>query len=411
MVTTSPTPGEVLEQARRIASSSTFIGSDPTRTLLLYLAEHSAKHPGESVKEIIIASEALGKGAGYDPRTDSSVRVLASRLRSKLAEYYTQEGARDPLLIAIPKGSYSIMSTYRVPVSLPIPLAEAPPTPSSAVRRRPVLWTALALSATLLAAALGYWAGRSSPGTPPASGPDRAFWRHFLTGEPPIIVFSNPRFVGDPSSGLRLFTQGKGPVGGPVNDQFTGVGEVIAVHDVVRALRGLGRDARVKRAQLFSWDDARTSDIILVGGHEENLPAAQLPPLEKFNLKAESQEPFPKLGAVHNSSPLAGEKPYYFTGADAGNGVEYAIVALTQGVNPARRVLVLAGVHTFGTEGAAAFVCTPALVAELYGKLGLHSSEEIVPFEALIELPVRGGSPLPPRLVLVHRRREAPSTP
>jgi hypothetical protein len=411
MLTTSPTPGEVLEQARRIASSSTFIGSDPTRTLLLYLAEHCAKHPGESVKEIIIASEAFGKGAGYDPRTDSSVRVLASRLRSKLAEYYTQEGARDPLLIVIPKGSYSIIGNYRVPVTSPAPIAETPQPAPVAPVRRPWLWIVLALSSVCIAAALGYWAGRSWTGASAVSGPDRAFWRHFLTGEPPIIVFSNPRFVGDPSNGLRLFSLGKGPVGGPVNDQFTGVGEVIAVHDVVRALRGLGREARVKRAQLFSWDDARTSDIILVGGHEENLPAAQLPPLEKFNLKAESQEPYPRLGAVHNSSPLGDEKAYYFTGADAGNGVEYAIVALTQGVNPGRRVLVLAGVHTFGTEGAASFVCTPALVAELYRRLGLRPSEDIVPFEALVELPVRGGSPLPPRLVLVHRRREVPAAP
>lgn len=408
MVTTSPTPGEVLEQARRIASSSTFIGSDPTRTLLLYLAEHSARHPGESVKEIILASEALGKGAGYDPRTDSSVRVLASRLRSKLAEYYTQEGACDPLLIAIPKGSYSIISTYRVPATVAVPGQELSPAAHAPTRSIPGLWIALGLTAISLAAALGFWSGRTLSVAPAATGPDHSFWRHFLTGEPPIIVFSNPRFVGDPSNGLRLFSPGKGPVAGAVNDQFTGVGEVLAVHDVVRSLREVGREARVKRAQLFSWDDARTSDIILVGGHEENLPAAQLPPLEKFNLKAESQDPYPKLGAVHNGSPLAGEKTYYFTGADAGNGVEYAIVALTQGVNPARRVLVLAGVHTFGTEGAAAFVCTPALVAGLYAKLGLRPSDDIVPFEALIELPVRGGSPLPPRLVLVHRRREAP---
>lgn len=409
MVTMSPTPGEVLEQARRIASSNTFIGSDPTRTLLLYLAEHCAKHPGESVKEIILASEALGKGAGYDPRTDSSVRVLASRLRSKLAEYYTQEGAQDPLLFAIPKGSYAIICTYRVSASLPAPAAEAHPAAHAAVRRAPLLWVALALAAVALAAALGFWSGRSLSVAPAATGTDRAFWRHFLTGEPPILVFSNPRFVGDPSNGLRLFSPGNGPVAGAVNDQFTGVGEVLAVHHVVRSLRAVGREARVKRAQLFSWDDARTSDIILVGGHEENLPAAQLPPLEKFNLKAESQEPYPRLGAVHNSSPLAGEKAYYFTGADAGNGVEYAIVALTHGVTPGRRVLVLAGVHTFGTEGAAAFVCTPALVSDLYSRLGLRSSDEIVPFEALIELAVRGGSPLPPRLVLVHRRREVPS--
>ena len=402
-------PEELLAQVKRIVASAGFASSDPTRHLLLYLAEHYVKHPGESVKEITLATEALGKSTNYDPRTDSSVRVLASRLRSKLAEYYTQEGAQDPLLVGLPRGAYSLTATWRM--GEPAPLVESlAPLPSPVTTLAPPHWKRplwMVTGVVLLAAAFagGYWSAKRSEEPRPEED-TRAFWRHFLTGEPPLVVFSNPRFMGDPNSGFRLLNPTNGSVAGPINSQFTGVGEVSAVHDITRQFRVLGRDVRVKRAQLFSWDDARNSDIVLVGGHEENLPVAQLPPLEKFNLKAESQEPYAKVGAVRNESPLAGEKPYYFSSADAENGTEYAIVALTHGVTPARRVLVLAGVHTFGTAGAAAFVSTPTMIADLYRKLNLRPSDDIVPFEALIELTVRGGSPLPPRLVLVHQRRE-----
>jgi hypothetical protein len=82
-----PTPAEVAEQVHRIVSSTGFAASDPARKVLLFLAEDSKNHPGESVKELTLAKEALGRGDDYDPHIDSSVRVVASRLRSKLAEY------------------------------------------------------------------------------------------------------------------------------------------------------------------------------------------------------------------------------------------------------------------------------------------------------------------------------------
>lgn len=154
-----PTPTEVMEQVRRIASSAAFAGSDPARHVLLFLAEHDKIHPGESVKELTLATEALGKGEAYDPRTDSSVRVIASRLRSKLAEYYTQGGCQDRVLISIPRGSYSIQKSYRPVESFPAQQDAAPPPP----RRRQVLQYSLA---GLICVCAGFL-----PATSPGCGP------------------------------------------------------------------------------------------------------------------------------------------------------------------------------------------------------------------------------------------------
>ena len=64
-------------------------------------------------KEFEIAIEALGRPADYNPAVDATVRVEAGRLRNRLREYYTGEGAADPVLIEIPKGAYSAVFSVR----------------------------------------------------------------------------------------------------------------------------------------------------------------------------------------------------------------------------------------------------------------------------------------------------------
>jgi len=62
-----------------------------------------------------VAVDVLGKPVGFDPRLDSAVRVHASRLRAKLAEYYMAEGVEDDIVVFIPKGSYKLLWTHRHP--------------------------------------------------------------------------------------------------------------------------------------------------------------------------------------------------------------------------------------------------------------------------------------------------------
>lgn len=367
--------------------------------MLLYLATHGVEQPGKPVKEFEIATNALGRGADYDPRSDSTVRVVASRLRSKLAEYYTQEGVEDPIVLSIPKGSYVLSGSFRQ--------KQAAQPGSELASRTPAVTRRLALAAAISAFAGvggGFLLGRrtAAPALPWAV---TTFWREFQQGDPPIIVYSNPQFRGTPETGMRL----PGDISvarGPVNDLYTGAGEVMAVRDISRLLYKLDVDARAKRAQLFTWDDAQSSDLIFVGGQQQNEPMAQLPKLEKFNLKPETQSPELGRGAVQNTHPEAGEEPYYASSEDMDEGIEYAIVALTHGVTPDRRVLVLAGVRTLGTEGAAAAVCNPVILTEILGKLGVRAGGAVPSFEALFEFRIRGGAPLDPKLRILHRRAD-----
>ncbi len=405
-----PAPDEVLAQVKRILADPGFSTSDPMRNVLLYLATHGVEQPGKPVKEFEIATNALGRGDDYDPRSDSTVRVVASRLRSKLAEYYTQEGAADPVIISIPKGAYVVSGSYRQNghsngsangnghgVKAKVENAASP-------ARRTVLAAGLAAMA---GAAGGFWFGRRTS-QPEIPWQLTTFWHEFLEPDPPIVVYSNPAFRGTTATGLKLPAFAR-PSDGPVNDLYSGAGEVMAVRDISRQLSRMGVDARVKRAQLFTWDDAESSDLIFVGGQEQNQPMAQLPKLEKFNLKPESEGPLTSQGAVENAQPAADEARYYVASEDRENGTEFAIVALTQGVTPDKRILVLAGVRTLGTEGAAAAVCNPTILGEILQKLRVSPGSPVPSFEALFEFRIRGGAPLDPKLRILHRRTEHPA--
>ena len=108
---------QCFQQIDKLIKSHSLHTSESLCKLLRYLAEHSLDHPGVALKEYQIATEVLGRPAGFDPQSDSTVRVQAGRLRVKLAEYYAHEGPDDPIVVEIPKGSYAL--TFHLRASKP----------------------------------------------------------------------------------------------------------------------------------------------------------------------------------------------------------------------------------------------------------------------------------------------------
>jgi hypothetical protein len=91
---------------QRILTSSHFDRAPNLVQLLRYICEQSFAGQAESIKEYNIAVEALGRSTDFDQKKDSIVRVEAHRLRKRLAEYYLGPGARDPVAITLPSGTY-----------------------------------------------------------------------------------------------------------------------------------------------------------------------------------------------------------------------------------------------------------------------------------------------------------------
>lgn len=91
----------------KICASAMFARSRRLQRFLTYVTQWSVTHAGEPLKEYGIAIGVYDKPASFDPQSDPIIRVEASRLRSRLVEYYAGPGCRDPLIIELPKGSYT----------------------------------------------------------------------------------------------------------------------------------------------------------------------------------------------------------------------------------------------------------------------------------------------------------------
>src|SRR5580658_7470354 len=104
---------QFFQQIDSIIKSHSLRGSESLCKLLQYLAKQSLYHPEAPLKEYQIATEVYGRPTDFDPQTDSTIRVQAGRLRLKLADYYATEGAADPIVVKIPKGSYHLIFEAR----------------------------------------------------------------------------------------------------------------------------------------------------------------------------------------------------------------------------------------------------------------------------------------------------------
>jgi hypothetical protein len=90
----------------RVCRSRPFAASPKLTSFLRFVVAAVLAGRGDRLKGYTIAVEALGRGEGFDPQSDSIVRVEAMRLRRALKSYYQGEGARDPVVIDIPVGGY-----------------------------------------------------------------------------------------------------------------------------------------------------------------------------------------------------------------------------------------------------------------------------------------------------------------
>ena len=104
---------EATLQMERVLRSRVFARAARSQRFLRYLVTAALAEPPRTLKEYTVAIEVFDRDSSYDPSVDATVRVEASRLRSRLREYYDGEGKHDSLLIEVPKGAYSAVLSRR----------------------------------------------------------------------------------------------------------------------------------------------------------------------------------------------------------------------------------------------------------------------------------------------------------
>ena len=152
------------DELERVLAGPAFGASERLKRFLRFVVEEALAGRGDRLKEYTIGVEVFDKRDAFDPRTDSSVRSEASKLRLKLRLHYETDGRDAALRIELPKGSYVPEFTARE--SGP---ASSPAAPAGRWLVRPGWWGIVGVATLGVLAAFGTWLWTSrSPGNPAA---------------------------------------------------------------------------------------------------------------------------------------------------------------------------------------------------------------------------------------------------
>ena len=415
---------------QRIVSSPPFQKSTRLRDLLEYLTERTIHGHAQDLTEQHIGSALFHKPIGYDPLEDSSVRVHVRQLRLKLHEYFDEAGRNEPLILAIPKGSYS--PVFRAASKAPERASEVAAIPSLVGPwRRLAIW-AWAACAVLLVACVGLLYQNAKRNTSvaasAAANPPWPFSQLFDTRHQTIIVvadsnFGMSRILSGQSGSLdrylrRDFLQpqsGHKASGADSrldeyisNSTLTSFADVADVVTLLNMAGPLQKRVFVRFPRDLGLRDLDHDNFVFIGSPASN-PWASLFQ-NRLNFREGESAVGDSAKFFVNTNPQAGEQRRYeglrWTGT---LGEDYATIALVPNNTDDGSVLILQGLQQEGTEAAGRFLADPENLRQLRIALGLpgklDSFQENIWFEALIRSRTVAGAPNATTLVAVRRIR------
>lgn len=427
MVTESSQPHEevLAEDPRwklveRIVASPPFAKSDRLSSFLLYVSERTLRGRNDEINEISIGADLFNR-PNYDPSTDGLVRSHASRLRQRLEQYFSENGAEEPIRLIIPKGGYVPVFQLQSPTSFsaergipetPSPNAGtiSPANDNSPERKTAILSTrVLALALLLACAFIAYLvplAYRSHTNMP-SKAETHPIWKLFFgSGQKTMIVCSDTslatfedltRKTVSLSDYLNdTYRMQVAPPQGTTQDLIRNLSSrrYTAIADVgilTRFYRLAGADSdrlQVRFARDVRPNDLKEGSMILIGSAYSNPWVEIFDSNMNFSFQDDSSK---QISSVINRSPQRGElHQYSFRKLDGANTV-FGVVAFRPNLRGSGKVLILEGTSMAGTEAAADFVLDDTHLLPFLTKIRDHDGT-IPYFEVLLESNNMNGS-------------------
>jgi hypothetical protein len=399
---------------QRILASSLFEKSERLREFLSYVAERALSGEPSKIHEEEIAIAVFGRSLSAQ-NSDTIVRVHASQLRKRLQQYFAAEGTLEPVIIEIPKGSYT--PVFRTRDAEVVDAGSAQSTLPAAVPAHAHRWilAAAALAIFLCGAGVPYayyqWVlfYRVS-GLPTDSRTVKEFWSVVLPpGRQTDIVLAD--------SSLSLFadlihrpvtlseylerdfaglTRGLDSDPGLVrasrmlmHRQNTTIGDANLARKLGLLAAGLQTRASLFYARDYHTRAFKSDNVILVGARRAN-PWVELVE-DRLNFRFGYDEER-RIAVIENRAPAAGERASYAVELQGVSRQGYAVIALLPNQNNDGTILYFAGTEMEGTEVCGDFLTNEERVSWLRSLPGKRLAGAFPAFEVLLKTTVIGGA-------------------
>jgi len=406
----------------RVANSPTFHRSPRLREFLLYVADCTIGDRLDGVREQQIAANVFNRKPDYNSGQDNIVRVEARSLRKRLETYFATEGKEEPIVISMPKGSYSICFEPRQPaefdtappIEISYPTEEIPPaSPDRFWGLTPIYWVLIA--AALIAAVAGAvtMLSRSRPPETTALRPgtarvlpfsaliDGARDTYIVTSDSSLVLIQDLRrrqiSLDDYVTG-RYIVDTTGAPTDPVRQElveillkrrYTNAAETAIAGRIIQRNSGVSQRIILRSGRGVQLSDFKDRNAILFGSPTSN------PWMKLFSDKMNFQFDWDQArrGMVRNRSPRSGEQAVYAMTTNSGeSGKAYAVVAFLPNVNGEGNILLISGTTAEGTEAAGEFITDETRAAATLKAIGIDPAGPPRYFEILIAAKAIAGS-------------------
>lgn len=382
----------VREELSRVLSGHEFRSSKRSQDFLRYVVWHTLAGHADMLKERTIGIELFGRSTSYEPSDDATVRVKAGDVRKRLGIYYSEQGARNPVRIELPAGTYVPEFRWADPIEAAPALPQAvalsdvaavAPVPIKLGPMRPVyIGSGVILIAIAVAAAM--WM-RSKPA---ATVLDQ-FWSPVLKGTAPVSLCV--AFV--PVYGLnREAAKASAEDFVLLTDQFVVGGDLIASSRITAMLARMQHFYQLRIGSDVSFQDLRSAPAILLGYSYTRWKeiSSQL----RYFIDT-SREPV----GITDSGKLT-DLTLPNLPADRRTNEDYAIVSRVFHPDTHAMLVELAGITQYGTEAAADLVTNPDLMAEaLHGAPVDWRNKNL---QLVLHVKVISGAPSSPKVVKTY---------
>jgi hypothetical protein len=391
---------EVLQQLERLLNSSHFRGSRRSSAFFQYVVQKSVDGFQDSLKERTIGIDVFHREPSFDTASDCIVRVVASEVRKRLAQYYQEPGHNRELYIDLPPGSYiphfhppQASAPTLQPVAAPGPAIVADPTdvPAHSFRTRQLAILLGSIAAVVLLSYTGfrYWSGRTKQ--------DDLLAPFVSSPQPVTICVAAPELTANQPGAESPDAQSA--LGHPPkNNTLIPFSDTMALSRVQAILFAHHQDSDVLLADSATFDALRFGPSIMIGALDNpwTMRLAQEAD-HRFYFKGTDT----KWGEIVDRESKGDERWFVdFTLPYSDRSQDYAIVSVTDDGTLGRPLLVLAGVGPSGTMAAGEFLIHPESMDSLRKMAPAGWSGKN--FEVVIGTQVISGVSGPPKILATH---------